>query len=447
MSFACDACNKPIPVGNRSDWIDRCPWCGGPVTYLGLTAVSPAPAGRKPATNRRSSSTVRASHTMPSNRIPEWVAWAGAIVFLLFVLLGTSLYLASTIPAKPVTGSELAVVNANTSTEPEQRLPALDEPRPTEPGLADAGTLPDLDERPAQKQPEAKSPIIEKPNAQEPAPSEQQKLSQQQAPLDQLPRPQEQKPSDSLLNLSTGQQTAQQQSGQPQGGQQPGVQPGGVRPIPQDGMAKGKQPEAIFMGVRALGSRICIIADCSGSMAYNNRMNRLKVELKKTVERLTPEQEFFIIYFSDSATPMRTKKTWWRGGEDLKRVFNWIDSQPPGGGTEPMPAFERAFRLKPRPDAIFFLTDGLIPLTTPQGVARLNGKNKVPIHTILFGGELAGVEERVVMVPVNVRGKITMVPRRVPIAKMEKDMGQLQQVSRDSGGTHRFVPDDGKVGR
>jgi hypothetical protein len=30
---------------------------------------------------------------------------------------------------------------------------------------------------------------------------------------------------------------------------------------------------------------------------------------------------------------------------------------------------------------------------------------------------------------------------------MEKDMGQLQQVSRDSGGTHRFVPDDGKAGR
>jgi hypothetical protein len=337
------------------------------------------------------------------------------------------------------------------AAEPEQRIVARAEPRTAESRQAastpaDVGPPP-VREEPPLKEPEAETPPDQKSQTLEHTPPVQQTPPPVQTPPSQQTKPQEQKSTGSLLD--------QPPTGQSRAGQQPGVPPGGVKPLEKQGQGPGmvKPLEANFMGVKAFGSRICIIADCSGSMAYNNRMKRLKAELKKTVEALSPEQEFFIIYFSDSATPMRTRrnknnKIWQTGGEELKKVFNWIDNQPPGGGTEPMPAFEFAFRLKPRPDAIYFLTDGLIPVTTPQGVARLNGaKNKVPIHTILFGGELAGVEERVVMVPVNVRGKITMVPRRVPVAKVEKDVGQLQQVSRDSGGTHRFIPDEGKPGR
>ncbi len=200
------------------------------------------------------------------------------------------------------------------------------------------------------------------------------------------------------------------------------------------------------MGLKAPGKRFCIIADCSGSMAFNDRMTRLKLEMRKTLKALSPDQEFYVIYFSATAIPMPAK-SWRRGGKDVAKILPWIGGQQPEGNTEPLPAFERAFRLDPLPDAIFFLTDGLIPITVPQGVARLNGmgKNKVPINTILFGGELAGVGERIVMVPVRVGNKMTMVPRKILVPKREKDEGQLEQIARDSGGTHRFVPDFGKV--
>jgi hypothetical protein len=351
---------------------------------------------------------------------------------LLGVLLGTGWYLASTLPAKPVAASESAVARADTSAEPEPFTFVPPEPPP-------------FREKPlARSEPKEQTPLIPKPKLDEPAPSEQQKQPQEQAPLEQQQKPQEQKSLASLLDLPTVELPPGQQRGQ-----QPGMPPGAVKPFPQGPQPKNKQPATVFMGIKALGKRVCIIADCSGSMAFNNRMTRLKQELWKTVKNLEPEQEFYLIYFSGTAIPMTTRKPrkWWAAGKDMKRVRDWIGRQQPDGSTEPMPAFEIAFRLDPRPDAIFFLTDGIIPLTVPQGVARLNGKDKIPIHTILFGGELATADGRVVMVPVQVRGKITLVPRRVPVAKMEKDEGQLQQISRDSGGSHRFVPDDAKAGK
>ena len=48
------------------------------------------------------------------------------------------------------------------------------------------------------------------------------------------------------------------------------------------------------------------------------------------------------------------------------------------------PAFEIAFQqLRPRPDAIFFMTDGLFPPTVAAALPTLNnGRKPVPIHAI-----------------------------------------------------------------
>jgi hypothetical protein len=216
-----------------------------------------------------------------------------------------------------------------------------------------------------------------------------------------------------------------------------------IEPKPQQpALPQPASPSALFMGIRSLGKRICIIADCSGSMAFNNRMVRLKKEMARTLKALSPDQEFYVIYFSSTAIPMPAK-SWRRGGRDVKRILPWIGAQPADGSTEPMPAFARAFRLKPRPDVIYFLTDGIIPAGVPAQVARLNGagQDRVPINAILFGGELPGVEQRVEMVPVRSGRKIVMVPRKRAVAKVEKDEGQLERIARDSGGTYRFVPD------
>jgi hypothetical protein len=193
---------------------------------------------------------------------------------------------------------------------------------------------------------------------------------------------------------------------------------------------------ATFMGTRAWGRRFCIIADCSGSMGRHNRMGRLKNELKKTLADLEDDQEVHVIFFHTVAEPMPVKG-WLRGGKDVERILPWINKQRPRGGTEPMPAFTLAFALEPRADAIFFMTDGLIPNNVPEEVGKLNSKAKVPISTILFGGE--EVEE--------IPGKKTDAKRlekmRLLREKMRKQAeGLLQQISRDSGGSHRFVPDE-----
>ena len=67
---------------------------------------------------------------------------------------------------------------------------------------------------------------------------------------------------------------------------------------------------------------------------------------------------------------------------------NWLDQIGPGGGTFPVPAFEMAYRLSVRPDAIFFMTDGLLPQETVPAVSLLNdGGKRVQINCIAFGSE------------------------------------------------------------
>jgi hypothetical protein len=227
--------------------------------------------------------------------------------------------------------------------------------------------------------------------------------------------------------------------------QAPPKQAPAFEPMPVVGPPQPPAKVTVFMGLKALGRRICIIADSSGSMQFNNRMGRLKKELTSTLLSLGSDQEFYVIYFSSGAMPMPAK-TWRRGGRDAKRILPWVNAQPADGATEPLTAFTRAFRLKPRPDAIFFLTDGIIPKNVPDAVARRNAKEpvKIPIHTILFGGELAetrpaGVER----VPVRIGRRVTMVTRPRMVRVTEKDEGQLERISRESGGSHRFVPDVG----
>ena len=46
------------------------------------------------------------------------------------------------------------------------------------------------------------------------------------------------------------------------------------------------------------------------------------------------------------------------------------------------------FDLDPKPDAIYFMTDGLLALEVPAQVRQKNRRLEIPIHCILFG-ELA----------------------------------------------------------
>jgi hypothetical protein len=188
-----------------------------------------------------------------------------------------------------------------------------------------------------------------------------------------------------------------------------------------------------FMGTEAKAQRACFIADCSGSMRKNNRLGLLKRELEKTLRGLGPEAMFYVIFFHSKEVPMPAK-TWLRGGKDVESVLPWIQERRTSGGTRPLSAFEHAFRLDPRPDVIFFLTDGEIPSNVPSEVAKLNDKpgGKVRINTILLGAEKSTRLTRVLSKP-GVAEKTT--------SRVIRGDLLLRRLANESGGTYRFVPD------
>ncbi|GAA4430482.1 vWA domain-containing protein [Bremerella cremea] len=139
-----------------------------------------------------------------------------------------------------------------------------------------------------------------------------------------------------------------------------------------------------FMGVRAEGSRICIIADCSGSME-GAKLDYVKEEILEAVRSMSRESEFQIVFFNSQSVPYNMRG-WRNPKRDLENVKRWLDTVSAQGGTMPVSAFEEAFKLAPAPDAIFFMTDGLFDDDVVGRVKALNvgGSNKSKIHAISF---------------------------------------------------------------
>src|SRR5262249_34265340 len=121
---------------------------------------------------------------------------------------------------------------------------------------------------------------------------------------------------------------------------------------------ESERAQANFLGSQGNGRRFCIIADCSGSM-NGKPIVQVQDEILKTPGALTPDCQFYVIFFSTKARPM-PYPTWLNGGkENVDKVAPWVRSVGATGGTRPLPAFQAAFRLDPRPDVIFFMTDGI----------------------------------------------------------------------------------------
>lgn len=149
------------------------------------------------------------------------------------------------------------------------------------------------------------------------------------------------------------------------------------------GGGSGAGGQASFMGVQAYGRRFCIIADRSGSMK-GRPLDRLKAELRTTLDTMTLGSSVHIILYSGSCTAFPDG---WAIAQSIEGEADvWLRGIRAEGGTNPAPAFDRAFALEPPPDAIFFMTDGKIPPTMDAHVAGLNGKTnkRIPVHTISF---------------------------------------------------------------
>ncbi len=171
---------------------------------------------------------------------------------------------------------------------------------------------------------------------------------------------------------------------------------------------------ASFFGVSSKGTRFAYIVDSSGSMSDENRWPMAMRELLRSAEALPDNAYFHVLFFANGAHRPGWQDRWIRARRsEILRLRRWIDEQAPRGGTYPLDAFVMAFSLDVPPDVIFFMTDGIIPATTPDEVRALNTAartrgRQVTINTIAFGEESG------------------------------HDL--LERIAEDSGGAFRFVP-------
>lgn len=171
---------------------------------------------------------------------------------------------------------------------------------------------------------------------------------------------------------------------------------------------------AKFFGVEARGQRFVYIVDISGSMSEGavegpRKIDGLKAALIASIDGLGEGAQFLVLPFESDTRPLLNRERWTDAGDRNKRLaIGAVQQLTAAGGTNPSPAFTTAFMLKPRPDAIYFMTDGIFDEGAALRIALMNKTEpKVPIHTIAFGDNAA-----------------------IPL---------MQRIAKESGGTYKKV--------
>lgn len=154
----------------------------------------------------------------------------------------------------------------------------------------------------------------------------------------------------------------------------------------------GSGAGASFFGVEAKGSRFLFICDISGSMNWGLegqenglRIRSLKNELTRSISGLLEYMSFYVVFFNSGSVPINPENNRWILAKDTGKVWaiDRVGRVEPMGGTEPWPAFEVGFTMRPAPDAIYFMTDGNFDPSVAMRIAQVNvGSRKIPIHTI-----------------------------------------------------------------
>ena len=152
----------------------------------------------------------------------------------------------------------------------------------------------------------------------------------------------------------------------------------------EGGMPGGGGAGTSFFGIGGQGTRFAFIVDKSGSM--EPRMKEVVEEVHRAVSEL-PDFASVVVAFYDAGDPFMFSPRWERTSPGtLKRLRQWLGQVRAGGTTEPLPAFEQVFALVPRPDVVFFLTDGSIPRDSVERIRQLNARGKrVVVNTVSFG--------------------------------------------------------------
>lgn len=167
-----------------------------------------------------------------------------------------------------------------------------------------------------------------------------------------------------------------------------GVSPSDL-PNAQNGGGKIGQKPVRFGGMVGTGSRFVYVVDRSGSMNNGGLMQAAKAELEASLNSLTEEQQFQLIFYNDEAfifnpNTEAAPKMMHATKDNIALAMEFIRQTPASGGTVHIKALEPALKLTP--DVIFLLTDADDQLS-PADNTKLSRWNKAntSINVLVFG--------------------------------------------------------------
>lgn len=150
-------------------------------------------------------------------------------------------------------------------------------------------------------------------------------------------------------------------------------------------VAGGAGAGTSFFGVEAQGVRFAYIVDMSGSMGQAGKWERTRDELIASIEELSEGAMFLVTLYSGDAFPLENRREWSEATDRYKKwARNSLSRVQPNGSTNPTPAFHVAINMRPRPDAIYFMTDGEFAAEVATEIETMNRELQIPIHCITF---------------------------------------------------------------
>jgi hypothetical protein len=142
-------------------------------------------------------------------------------------------------------------------------------------------------------------------------------------------------------------------------------------------------PAVHFMGVETQATTVAFV--CDGSRWTRKTFDDLADQLEATVEAMTPEQQFAVIFFADDKTfGVEDGRALQANAENKRKLHDWLRNVRLENNPTPIVGLTRAFEVKP--EAVFFVSSGEFRDydNIADHVAKLNGDRKTHLHTIPY---------------------------------------------------------------
>jgi len=145
----------------------------------------------------------------------------------------------------------------------------------------------------------------------------------------------------------------------------------------------GNGPPATFFGSSAIANRVVFVVDNSNSMD-EGRMHTSLAELARCVQALSPEQSFYVLFYSDTVYgmfhPHAVDELLPATKGNKQRLMQWLHTAEMCVGGRLVDAMRLVVRLEP--DVVFLLSDGVMSDYPVDYITDANNNWPFTIHTI-----------------------------------------------------------------